>query len=308
MQAAGRLKPLVASIAAFVALTIAAGPASAFCRSTTCTGDCPRDDDGCKTTGKKLFWPGVCVGVSLQRDGSANIPKPFVQAVMADSFATWSALDCGAGGTATISFSELADVSCHETQFNKGAANANIILFQDTQWHYKGVDNTLAKTTVTFDAATGEILDADIEVNHAYNEFTVSESNVVFDLQSVLTHEIGHFIGLDHTLDPDATMFAGYDEGSTNLRTLEADDIAATCAAYPPTRSGKCEPLPRGGLADACGADAPPVPTTTGGEASGCSVSATIAPAPSITAFSSLLSLLGLGLALRTRRRDRPRS
>ena len=306
MQAAGRLKPLVASIAAFVALTVAAGQASAFCRSTTCTGDCPRDDGGCKTTGKKLFWPGVCVGVSLQRDGSVNIPKPFVQTVVAGSFATWSALDCGAGGTATISFSELADVSCHEAQFNTGGGNANIILFQDTQWHYKGVDDTLAKTTVTFDADSGEILDADIEINHAYNEFTVSDTRVVFDLQSVLTHEIGHFIGLDHTLVPDATMFAGYDEGSTNLRTLEADDIAAACAVYPPTRAGKCEPLPRGGLADACGAA--PVPTS-GGEASGCSISSAgaITPAASITA-SSLLSLLGLGLALRTRRRDRFRS
>ena len=302
MQAAGRLEPLFTSIAACLALAIAAAPAAAFCRSTACTGDCARDDDGCKTTGKKLFWPGVCVGVSLQRDGSMNIPKSFVQAVMAESFATWSALDCG-GTTATISFSELAEVSCHNTEFNKSGANASILLFQDTQWHYKGVDNTLAKTTVTFDADSGEILDADIEVNHAYNEFTVSDSVVVFDLQSVLTHEIGHFIGLDHTLDPDATMFAGYDEGSTSLRTLEPDDIAGACAVYPPTRSGKCEPLPRGGLGDACGVAAEPGPSTTGGETSGCA----LAPTPSATA-PSILSLLGLGLALRTRRRLRFRS
>ena len=303
MGAVGRVKPLFVALAAFAALSSAGALAAAFCRSTTCTGDCARDDDGCKTTGKKLFWPGVCVGVSLQRDGSANIPKPFVQAVMEESFATWSALDCG-GTTATISFSRLADVTCHETAYNKSAPNANIILFQDTQWHYKGVDNTLAKTTVTFDAETGEILDADIEVNHAYNEFTVSESKVVFDLQSVLTHEIGHFIGLDHTLDPDATMFAGYDEGSTSLRTLEADDIAGACAIYPSTRSGKCEPLPRNGLGDACGVAATPDPTSSsGGETSGCA----IAFAPSVAA-PSILSLLGLGFALRIRRRSRFRS
>ncbi|MEP7122136.1 MAG: matrixin family metalloprotease [Byssovorax sp.] len=306
MGAAVRVKTLfisLAPLAAFAALTLAGAPADAFCRSTTCTGDCARDDDGCKTTGKKLFWPGVCVGVSLQRDGSVNIPKPFIQAVIDDSFATWSALDCG-GTTATISFSKLTEVSCHETQYNPSAPNANVILFQDTQWHYKGEDNTLAKTTVTFDAETGQILDADIEVNHAYNEFTVSDSKVVVDLQSVLTHEIGHFIGLDHSPDPDATMFAAYDEGSTNLRTLEADDIAGACAIYPATRSGKCEPAPRNGLGDACGVAATPKPTTSGGgEASGCA----IGPAPSAMA-PSLLSLLGLGLALRTRRRLRFRS
>jgi hypothetical protein len=290
------------SIAIGVALAIAASPAAAFCRSTTCTGDCPRDADDCKTTGKPLFWPGVCVGVSLQRDGSVNIPIADVRAVVETSFATWSALDCG-GEAATISFSQLADVSCHQTEFNTSAPNANIILFQDTQWHYKGVDNTLAKTTVTFDAKTGEILDADIELNHAYNELTVSDTTVVFDLQSVLTHEIGHFIGLDHSPDPDATMFAGYDEGSTNLRTLEADDVAAACAVYPPTRSGKCEPAPRNGLGDACGATPVPTPTTSGGEASGCAIAA----APRNTA-NCLLSLLGLGLALRVRRRDRFRS
>jgi MYXO-CTERM domain-containing protein len=299
MGAARRVRPLFASVALGVAAAIAATPAAAFCRSTTCTGDCARDDDGCKTTGAKLFWPGVCVGVSLQRDGSINIPIDDVRDVVAASFATWSALDCD-GAAATISFSELADVSCHETEFNKAAPNANVILFQDTQWHYKGVDNTLAKTTVTFDGETGEILDADIEINHAYNELTVSDSAVVFDLQSVLTHEIGHFIGLDHSPDPDATMFAGYDEGSTSLRTLEADDVAAACAAYPPTRSGKCEPTPRNGLGDACGVAA--APTSSGGETSGCA----IAPAPATV--PSLLSLLGLGLALRVRRRSRFRS
>lgn len=301
MGAAPRLTPLLSCLALFAAITLAPAPAAAFCRSTTCTGDCARDDDGCKTTGKPLFWPGVCVGVSLQRDGSTNIPQEFVRAVVDESFASWSALDCG-GPTATISFSQLADVSCHKTEFNTSAPNANIILFQDTQWHYKGVDNTLAKTTVTFDPDTGAILDADIEINHAYNEFTISDGDVVFDLQSVLTHEIGHFIGLDHTQDPDATMFAGYDEGTTSLRTLEPDDVAAACAVYPPERAGKCAPLPRNGLGDACGVAADP-DATSGGESSGCAT----APAP-LAPISSIFSLLGLGLALRIRRHLRLRS
>jgi len=47
-------------------------------------------------------------------------------------------------------------------------------------------------------------------------------------------------------------MYAAYDEGSTELRSLEPDDIDGLCAIYPPGRSGKCDPKPRGGQGDAC--------------------------------------------------------
>ena len=103
----------------------------------------------------------------------------------------------------TLAFSELDDVACHQTQYNSTGTNANIIMFQDTKWTYIGADNTLAKTTVTYDNDTGEIFDADIEINHANNNFTINDDNVDFDLQAVLTHEIGHFIqrtGLHHQL------------------------------------------------------------------------------------------------------------
>jgi hypothetical protein len=63
----------------------------------------------------------------------------------------------------------------------------------------------------------------------------------VFDLQSILTHEFGHILGLDD-LNPGAascfssdledipdyteTMYACYFPGSTSKRTLEAGDVA----------------------------------------------------------------------------------
>jgi hypothetical protein len=81
-----------------------------------------------------------------------------------------------------------------------------------------------------------------------------------------VTHEVGHFIGLDHTLDFDATMFAGYDEGTTELRTLEQDDIDGACAIYPPSRAATCDPDPKGGLAYECSDFVPP-------EESGCATS-----------------------------------
>ena len=229
--------------------------ADAFCRSTTCAGaDCPRDEDGCKTTGKELFWRSRCVGFSVQKDGTANLPMEEVRAVIEAGFLAWTDLPCEVGA-ATIAFSSLDDVACRKAEFSPDGANANVVMFQDSKWDYAGVENNLAKTTVTYDTGTGEILDADLELNFAFNELTVGDDAVVYDLASIVTHEIGHFIGLDHSPDPLATMFAGYEEGSTIQRTLEDDDIAGVCAAYPPGRDATCAPQPRGGLGDACAGD-----------------------------------------------------
>lgn len=243
---------LAAGVAAAIALSAVAGPALAWCRSTTCTGDCARDEEECKTSGKELFWRTSCVGYSLHEDGTANIPMKHVRPAIARCFANWVDLECD-GGNASISFAELDDVSCHKTEYNPDAENANIVLFQDTKWQYTSASNNLAKTTVTFDDETGEILDADIEINHAYNNYTISEENIQYDLESVVTHEVGHFIGLDHSLDPVATMNATYDRGTTDLRTLEEDDVLGACAAYAPDREASCETKPRGGLGKDCG-------------------------------------------------------
>ena len=78
-----------------------------------------------------------------------------------------------------------------------------------------------------------------------------------FDLQSILTHEAGHFLGLAHSPDAEATMAAQYYEGTTTFRSLAADDVAAVCAAYPPKAIDveTCNPIPRHGFSELCAAD-----------------------------------------------------
>jgi MYXO-CTERM domain-containing protein len=90
------------------------------------------------------------------------------------------------------------------------------------------------------------------------------------DLQNALTHELGHFIGLDHNCtspgaDPaqmldqngqpapacdtagpeiaEATMFPTAPQGDLQKRTLAADDLSALCDIYPIERDPKvCAP------------------------------------------------------------------
>ncbi|MFO0614618.1 MAG: matrixin family metalloprotease [Polyangiaceae bacterium] len=280
------------SVAAVASALGVATEASAYCRSTTCTGDCARDEFGCKIEGAKLFWASGCVGFSLQKDASIHIPMKYFRQVAEKSFVTWSQIDCGTG-LSSLAFSETEDVGCHQTEYNSAGTNANIIMFQDAKWVYIGADNTLAKTTVTYDVDTGEIFDADIEINHANNNFTINDDAVDYDLQSVLTHEIGHFMGFDHSDEALATMNAGYEEGTIDLRTLDPDDEAVACEVYPPERPVVCDLNPRGGLGYFCGGSHDPPPTDDGGtDSGGCQLSgapasgaSVLGPAIAVAAF-----------------------
>ncbi|MCA9570089.1 MAG: matrixin family metalloprotease, partial [Myxococcales bacterium] len=58
------------------------------------------------------------------------------------------------------------------------------------------------------------------------------------DLQSIMAHENGHWLGLDHSAVAQATMYAYY-SGGTGPRTLHPDDETAVCDTYP----GNCGAL-----------------------------------------------------------------
>lgn len=99
-------------------------------------------------------------------------------------------------------------------------------------------NGALAITVITFDAHAKEILDADVVLNgeHGFSFFdhdARDEGMSTYDLQNVLTHELGHLLGLGEDMtDVDATMYAFSQPGETGKRDLEVVDKDSIAALY----------------------------------------------------------------------------
>lgn len=248
------------AIAAAIGVLVTASEASAFCRSTTCrsTGakECATDENSCPKDGAKLFWPTSCVSYAMNELGTQDLDPNDTRKIIRKTFQHWTEVPCPKGGNASMTFQERDPVSCKTSEYNKDGHNLNVVLFQDDNWNYRGIDGTLAKTSVTYNDETGEIYDADIEVNAANNTITITDNpaKIEYDLEAILTHEVGHFIGIAHSPESSAVMFASYSPGSISQRKLTPDDVNAVCAIYPPHSGVACNLEPRGGFSATCGA------------------------------------------------------
>jgi len=250
-----------AALAASATLWPAAS--AAYCRTSACPGDVPGELCAPATAedcGTPLYWPQPCFGFSVQRDASTQIPWQTTDDIVRQAFDTWLAADCGAGQGPAMRVDDLGPVTCAAREYNQDGGNANLIVFRDDAWPYAGQWSTLALTTVTYNLDTGEIYDADMELNSANVHLTVSDTDVEFDLRSIVTHEAGHMLGLAHSAEEAATMGRQYLPGEITLRDLTADDVAGICAAYAPAEPGsprdptRCDSTPRRGFQDFCGA------------------------------------------------------
>jgi hypothetical protein len=153
-----------------------------------------------------------------------------IQDVVGAAFATWIA----APNTA-LTISRGADSQLTAPAFD----GVNLICFTCTTDF--STDGTLAITLTTTangpgaddkhgskSRSGGQILDADILFNPAVH-FTTDGSGSD-DLQTVATHEIGHFLGLDHSAVVKAVMFPF---APAVERALSYDDVAAISTLYP---------------------------------------------------------------------------
>jgi len=90
----------------------------------------------------------------------------------------------------------------------------------------------LGTTYAWYNTSTHVVTEADIKLTTAL-PMTVGGSPSSVDVQSVLTHEFGHFVGLDHVSDVTQTMYPSIPNDSRIYRTLCDGDILGIRTLYP---------------------------------------------------------------------------
>jgi MYXO-CTERM domain-containing protein len=290
-------------------IVLGAGPAGAYCRTTTCDipnppEGCTWDADHCATSGYPLLWPEGCAWFGVQKDGSnkSGISYDTLHDVIASAFSKWSKANCEGGAAPAFEMQDTdllyGPVECPVHEFNKHAANASAWMFRDDSWPYQDPKNTIALTSVSVDLTNGRILDADCEINSFGTKITTSGANGA-DLEAIVTHEAGHFLGLAHSKVAEATMAPNYP--GTSIRSLAPDDEKGICAVYPPGASPVCgAPEPIYGFSKYCGGVNPSTPPVHG-TSEGCSCRVGIAPPGRGPALFGIL-MTSLLLARRRRR------
>ncbi len=246
---------------ALCAACMGAEPARAYVRTVT-------------TAGVPVWWRSPCVTMDflLGSPPPAMTSDAYLQAAQ-DAASAWShpALTCS-GLALTIR-------KTAETTADVGLDGRNVIVMRDDAWCREPPPtdpdappcysaNALAVTTVFRNVSTGEIVDADMEINAVNMVWADLVRNpsladgATADFQNMITHELGHVIGLAHPCyiasdqaprlmdnqgqpeldctDPNlpatiaaATMYPSVSLTDTSRRTLSPDDAQAACDVYP---------------------------------------------------------------------------
>ncbi len=184
-----------------------------------------------------MKWPGstikIAVSESFLAENRAIKNGSDTQSTILRSIATWEK-------AANVKF-EVVDSEAESVSPQGPAGDGislitiagtaeNVLMFQGDAVHSPA-------TTRIFRDRDGTITEADIVLNPT-QQFSTDGTFGTYDLESVVTHEIGHMLGLEHSTMPSSTMFYGipknglFGDASTFMRSLSVADISAVRSMY----------------------------------------------------------------------------
>ncbi|MCU1262367.1 MAG: Matrixin, partial [Bryobacterales bacterium] len=108
----------------------------------------------------------------------------------------------------------------------------NVIVFLDTPAIRSALGPSVTAVTIPVFFSDGTILDSDIIFNPAFS-FSTTGAAKTYDIQSILTHELGHSLGANHSGIVGAAMYQFITTNSTAYANLGADDTSFVTSAYP---------------------------------------------------------------------------
>ena len=269
MSPRGTLGPRGLGFMFFLGGVLVSTSAMAFCGASTCNEGkttCRKDAKGCVIEGNPVAWKSSTIEYRFHDKGTRVMLLEESRSAVRAAFSRWSDTLCPLGGRTRLRFVEGKEITV-DPPANDGDPNEtralNGIFFRDDGWPHRGGSNATDKALATTfrlygDKSTpGRITSARLEINTSNQTFylpdgaetKVDHANAV-DLITVVTHEVGHYIGIGHSREKDAIMGEALCEdpyrcsiGRQASRRLAPDDIAAVCSLYPP---GEPDPPPDG--------------------------------------------------------------
>jgi hypothetical protein len=238
-----------------IAVLAAPVPAAAYVRTRS-------------STGAPLYWDRTILAITAYvGDPPAPLTSEAIETALRGAAAVWSRR------AVTCTSIELRVATAPGAEVAAEPDGQGRLVFRRNEWcrQPRAPDepcydrSILAVTSVFSHRSSGRIVDADIEVNavgFSWGDRTLPASEdtpEVHDLQNALTHELGHFIGFDHTCwinadgkvliddhgekapscfaasseQAESTLYPSVMSSDLDRRTLTPDDRRGLCAVYP---------------------------------------------------------------------------
>lgn len=257
-----RGRHLTAASLAYGAAMLTSTGVFAFCRQNSCedgiqkTCDnfddpddcvetevmCERDEYECIIEGNTLHRTSPCMSFAVARGNTSllGLTDNDLLDIVQEAFNRWRSVDCGAGEPPGFEVPSLGLVNAKKAYYcSEADLNTNTWFLSRTWTHDP---KALGFTFSTSNLQNGEVHDADVELNLGKIQADFARANWKAVLLSIAMHEAGHFLGLAHSADPNAVMFAAYNRSDLYERELQQDDLDGICDIFPPNPSLVCEP------------------------------------------------------------------